>query len=315
MGSPVFLASAGTKASPPRIASGAGSRPSAASPRLPRIEQGFLNRWVCTIATCAIAHRSGAGTMPTRCTGCGDAEPLGFGFTMAFQPIVDVEEGAVWGYEALVRGANGESALHVLSQVNEHNRYRFDQACRVRAIEMAATLSTSAETRLSINFMPNAVYEPAACLRATLLAAERTGFDPTRIMFEFTENEPMEDAAHVNRIITEYRRHGFITAIDDFGAGYSGLRLLANFQPDLIKIDMDLVRAIHTSPAKRAIVAGVVGMARALDIAVLAEGVESLEEAIVLRAAGIRLMQGYHFARPAISAMPTVDEARMPRAA
>lgn len=253
--------------------------------------------------------------MPNRCTGCGDSEPLGFGFTMAFQPIVDVEAGTVWGYEALVRGADGESALHVLSQVNEHNRYRFDQACRVRAIEMAAALSTRADTRLSINFMPNAVYEPAACIRATLLAADRTGFDPTRIMFEFTENEPMDDAAHVNRIITEYRRHGFITAIDDFGAGYSGLRLLANFQPDLIKIDMDLVRAIDTSPAKRAIVAGVVGMARALDITVLAEGVESLEEATVLRAAGIRLMQGYHFAQPAVAAMPLVDEARMPKAA
>lgn len=253
--------------------------------------------------------------MSIACQGCRDGIELGFEFTMAFQPIIDSIEGRVWGYEALVRGSNGEPAFQVLSRVNDENRYRFDQACRVKAIEMAAELFPDPATHLSINFMPNAVYEPAACIRATLMAAGRTGFDPKRIMFEFTENEPMIDTAHVNRILDEYRRRGFITAIDDFGAGFAGLKLLANFQPDLIKLDMELVRDIHQSAAKRSILAGVVQIARDLDIRLLAEGIECAEEAQILKAAGIRLMQGYHFAKPATAELPNVAPQRLSLAA
>ncbi|MCA1244453.1 EAL domain-containing protein [Stappia stellulata] len=247
--------------------------------------------------------------MTDHCDGCRNGTRLDFDFTMAFQPIVDLASGRVWGYEALVRGLDGEGAGTVLSRVTPENRYRFDQACRVKAIEMAARLFPDDGTRLSINFMPNAVYDPAACIRTTLLAAGRTGFALDRIMFEFTENEPMVDTKHVEGIIAEYKRRGFITAIDDFGAGFAGLKLLANFQPDLIKIDMDLVRGIDTSPARQAIVAGIMGICRELDIAVLAEGIETQGELTVLRAAGVSLVQGYHLARPAIASLPPVGDA------
>jgi EAL domain-containing protein (putative c-di-GMP-specific phosphodiesterase class I) len=244
--------------------------------------------------------------MTDHCDGCRNGTRLDFDFTMAFQPIVDLASGRVWGYEALVRGLAGEGAGSVLSRITPENRYRFDQACRVKAIELAARLFPDDDTRLSINFMPNAVYDPAACIRTTLLAAGRTGFALDRIMFEFTENEPMVDTKHVEGIIAEYKRRGFITAIDDFGAGFAGLKLLANFQPDLIKIDMDLVRGIDTSPARQAIVAGIMGICRELDIAVLAEGIETQGELTVLRAAGVSLVQGYHLARPAIASLPPV---------
>src|SRR4051812_23013604 len=103
------------------------------------------------------------------CEGCRNAEPFPIAFTMAFQPIVDISAGSIWGYEALVRGANGEGAAAVLGQVTEANRYTFDQACRVKAIELAGRLLPRDSTaRLSINFMPNAVYEPRACIKATL---------------------------------------------------------------------------------------------------------------------------------------------------
>ncbi|MBB98105.1 MAG: diguanylate phosphodiesterase [Rhodobacteraceae bacterium] len=247
--------------------------------------------------------------MTDHCDGCRNGVRLDFDFTMAFQPIVDLGSGRIWGYEALVRGLDGAGAGAVLSRVTPENRYRFDQACRVKAIELAARLFPDDDTRLSINFMPNAVYDPAACIRTTLLAAGRTGFALDRIMFEFTENEPMVDTKHVEGIIAEYKRRGFITAIDDFGAGFAGLKLLANFQPDLIKIDMELVRGIDTSPARQAIVAGIMGICRELDIAVLAEGIETEAELTVLRAAGVSLMQGYHLARPAIASLPTVGDA------
>ncbi|WAJ26800.1 EAL domain-containing protein [Antarcticirhabdus aurantiaca] len=249
--------------------------------------------------------------MDRTCPGCQDGAKLDFDFSMAFQPIFDVGENRIWGYESLVRGLNGEGAGAILSRVADSQKYRFDQACRIKAIELASRLFPAGEQRqLSINFLPNAVYEPAACLRATLAAAKRSGFPKSSIMFEFTENEMVQDTAHLRNIIAEYRRHGFITAIDDFGAGYAGLGLLADFQPDLIKIDMKLVRGIDTSRARQSIVAGMMHVARDLDIRVLAEGIETENEYRVLRAAGVNLFQGYWFAKPAFEALPDLDMAK-----
>jgi EAL domain-containing protein (putative c-di-GMP-specific phosphodiesterase class I) len=233
------------------------------------------------------------------CDGCRNGDAFPIPFTMAFQPIVDLSANAIWGYEALVRGMDGSSAATILAAVSDENRYRFDQACRVTAIELAGTKLPSGSTaKLSINFMPNAVYEPTACIRASLAAAAKANFDPRRLMFEFTENERMVDTAHVGNIIETYRRIGFTTALDDFGAGYAGLGLLARFQPDLIKLDMDLIRGVHGSPARQAIIKGIVDIAKALGITVLAEGVEERAELVSLRDAGINLFQGYYFARP-----------------
>jgi len=241
------------------------------------------------------------------CNGCTASSRLDFDFSMAFQPIYDAEARRVWGYEALVRGMSGEGAYEVLGRVLPEQRYRFDQDCRVKAIELASRLfPADEELMLSINFMPNAVYEPAACLRATLLAATRCGFPTSSIMFEFTENEEVVDTGHLTNIITEYRKHGFTTAIDDFGAGHAGLGLLVDFQPDLMKIDMKLIRGIDTSPARQAVVAGIGGIARELGIKVLAEGIETEEEFRVLKAAGIRLFQGYWFAKPEFEALPEI---------
>jgi EAL domain-containing protein (putative c-di-GMP-specific phosphodiesterase class I) len=251
--------------------------------------------------------------MSQACAGCRNGKSLDFEFSMAFQPIVDAGRARVWGYEALVRGADGAPAGEVLARVDEENRYRFDQACRVKAIETAAELfPRSEDVKLSINFMPNAVYDPAACLRTSVAAAERVGLLRERIIFEFTEQERIEDVGHVERIVAEYRKQGFLTAIDDFGAGYSGLNLLAKFQPDIVKLDMDLVRGIESSRARQVIVAGTTWMARALGLTVLAEGIESEVELLVLKAAGIRLFQGYYFAKPAFEALPDVALGTLP---
>ncbi|WCM91994.1 EAL domain-containing protein [Acidovorax sp. NCPPB 2350] len=246
-----------------------------------------------------------ASSSPT-CAACRDGQALDFEFTMAFQPIVDLREGgSVFAYEALVRGVDGSSAASVLGRVNDANRYAFDQACRVRAVELAARLGM--DCRLSINFLPNAVYQPEACIRATLAAARRCGFPVERIIFEVAESENLHDREHLNRILRAYRRQGFHTAIDDFGAGYAGLGLLADFQPDLLKIDMALVRGIGTDPVRQAIARCVVSMGDALGIAVVAEGVETEAELHPLRAMGVHLFQGYLFARPALEALPPVQ--------
>lgn len=95
---------------------------------------------------------------PEDCDACARGDRLGFQFDFAYQPIVDLSQRRIYAHEALVRGPEGEPAGQVLSQVNEANRYRFDQACRVKAIKGAAELGLA--ERLSINFLPNAIYRP-----------------------------------------------------------------------------------------------------------------------------------------------------------
>lgn len=230
---------------------------------------------------------------------------LPFDFTMAFQPIVDAAAGTVFAYEALVRGPAGEGAGTVLARVDAANRYAFDQACRVKAIELAAKLGLAQTgARLSINFLPAAIHRPEHCLRATFKASRAMGLPLDRLMFEATENEPIQDPAHLLDIFQEYRRHGFLSAIDDFGAGYAGLSLLAKFQPDVLKIDMELTRDVHIRPVSRTIIAAILQVCQTLGITVVAEGVETAEELATLRDLGITLIQGYLFGRPAFEALP-----------
>lgn len=242
----------------------------------------------------------------TICSACKDGQAFPLPFSMAYQPIVNVETGGVFAFEALVRGAEGQGAASVLSAVDTDNRYAFDQACRVTAIETGAGLGLPATgAMLSINFLPNAVYEPRACIRATLAAAERTRFPTDKLMFEIVESEEVTDHAHLSNIIAAYKAMGFKTALDDFGAGFSNLNLLARFQPDIIKLDMELIRDIDRDRVRRAIVRSIVGVCRDLEIQVICEGVETVAEYECLRAKGVTLFQGYLFAKPGFEALPT----------
>lgn len=246
---------------------------------------------------------------PNACGACRSKSGLDFDFTMAFQPFVEGGTGRIFGYEALVRGPNGESASSILGRVNDTNRYGFDQACRVKAIELARDLEL--EGVLSINFLPNAIYRAETCIRSTLRAADEAGFAKERLMFEVTEGERITDHAHLRSIFAEYKKQGFRTAIDDFGAGYAGLNLLAQFQPDYIKLDMELTRNIDSDRVRQAIVSGIVETSRALSLEIIAEGIETKEEYLFLRTRGVRLFQGYFFARPGHRSLPPIsDEGR-----
>jgi len=244
---------------------------------------------------------------PAGCAECRNRQPLDIPITMAFQPIVDLRRRAVFGHEALVRGRNGEGAAAVLERVSDANRYSFDQTCRVAAIDLASRLGL--EGMLSINFLPNAVYRAETCIRATLEAAAQMSFPASRLMFEVTESEQVRDHQHLKDIFVEYRRRGFTTAIDDFGAGHSGLNLLADFQPDIVKIDMALTRGIDGDRVRRAIVSGIARVCGELRIEIVAEGIETAAECLALQDLGIGLFQGYLFARPGFESLPAVPAA------
>jgi EAL domain-containing protein (putative c-di-GMP-specific phosphodiesterase class I) len=241
------------------------------------------------------------------CGACRDGSEEPFPFSMAFQPIVDVASRSVYAYEALVRGLRGESAFSILSRVTGENRYAFDQSCRVKAIELAARLGVADQgASLSVNFMPGAVYSPAACIQRTLKAARDTGFPLDRLIFEITEDERVKDTAHLQAIVMEYRKHGFDMALDDFGAGYSGLNLLAELDVDVLKLDMRLLRNIDQRPRAVDIVDAAVAMCRSLNVRVVAEGIETIGEYATVRNCGISLMQGYLFAKPMFEGLPAV---------
>lgn len=241
------------------------------------------------------------------CSGCRDGVDFDLPMAMAFQPIVDAETGLPFAYEALVRGADGGSAVSVLSQVNDENRYAFDQACRVLAIESALAAGLmDTDAKLSINFLPNAVYSPMACIQLTLQTARQTGMPIDRLIFEFTENEHMGSPEHVSSIIDTYKGIGFTVAIDDFGAGHSNLDMFARFLPDEIKLDMELVRGVDGDPRRKAIIRGIVQMCAELDTLVIAEGIETAAEAESLRDLGVRYHQGFWYAKPALSALPPI---------
>ncbi|MFH1185626.1 MAG: EAL domain-containing protein [Chloroflexota bacterium] len=228
-------------------------------------------------------------------------------FSFAFQPIVDASTGTAISFEALVRGPHGEPASAVFAGVAQEDLYGFDQACRLKAIRLAARLNLHAS--LNLNFFPNSVQLSSQYLWATLEAAHEVGFPAERLVFEVTETEFLGHRGSVEGMFERYAKYGFQTAIDDFGADFSGLRRLVEYQPNYIKLDRNLGADIHENWAKQVIVRGILGICRQLSITPVAEGVEKVEEYRWLRRAGIHLFQGFYFGRPAFEALTQVQPA------
>jgi len=224
-------------------------------------------------------------------------------FTFAFQPIVDANAREVFSHEALIRGPSHEPACRILGQVSADRLLEFDQKARIEAIGMAVRLGIV--SRLNLNFMPQSLHSRAAIL-TTLEAADRFHLPINRLVLEVTEGAVIDDQAQFAEVINEYRGLGLKVAIDDFGAGYSGLNLLTDFQPDQIKLDMKLVRGIEHHGPRQAIVRAIDQVCRDLGIDVIAEGVETVEEYAWLANEGVRLFQGYLFAKPAFESFPSV---------
>jgi len=227
-----------------------------------------------------------------------------FDFSFAFQPIVNALTREVVSFEALVRGPSGESSAEVFAKVPRENLYRFDQACRVKAIRVARRLNL--HTRLNINLFPNAIHLTGMNIRATLQASFQEGFPVEDLIFEVSEAERLIHYSRVVEIFKSYEDFGFQTAIDDFGTGYSGLRMLAEYQPNYIKLDRNIIADIHQNHVKQTIVKGIGEICKQLCIELIAEGVEKFEEYEWLHEAGINIFQGYYFARPAFEALAEV---------
>ena len=229
-------------------------------------------------------------------------------FSMAFQPIVDVERERAYAYEALVRGSKGQPAGTVFAALAGQDHYLFDHCCRTRAIELACQLELAENNaKLAVNFLPGAVYCDGTSIQDTLAVAEEHRFPQNRLIFEINEREEVKNVAHLQAIADQYRRNGFEFAIDDFGAGFANLNLLADLSASTIKLDMSLIRDIEKRPRAQKIVRGILELCSAMNIRVVAEGVETTEEYQVLLKFGVRYMQGFLFAKPAFERLPDFD--------
>jgi blue light- and temperature-responsive anti-repressor len=225
-------------------------------------------------------------------------------FTYAFQPIVDTTARSIYSYEALIRGSRKEPAPHVLSRIPQSRIHRFDEDGRKVAVELAARLGIGCF--LNLNFLPRSLQASPTAVLSTLQAAERHGLGANHIILEVTEGEAIDDHVAFAETMNVHRATGMKLAIDDFGAGHAGLNLLADFQPDMIKIDMNLVRNIGTQGPRQAIVRAIIQACGDLGIDVVAEGVETLDEFSWFENEGVRLFQGYLFAKPGFECLPPV---------
>lgn len=218
------------------------------------------------------------------------------GFGIAFQPIVDVGARRVIAQEALVRGLGGGPAASVLGRVESGQRFGVEIAIARHALGRAVALGI--DTDVHVNFSPGVLLHAPDALSAIAAVAEAEAFPLARLVLEVTEGERIDDPPRLRRVVEAARALGIRVAIDDFGAGYNGLSLLAEVQPDIIKIDMTLTRGIDLHRVRRSIVAGILRMVEPMALRVIAEGVESVGELGSLHGLGITEMQGFLFGHP-----------------
>ncbi len=223
--------------------------------------------------------------------------------TSHYQPIVYARDTRkVYAYEALLRGREPDGALVSPGRMLELARdadllFQLDLAARLSAVREAARLGL--RVPIFINFTPTAIYDPAYCLRSTVATISELGMGPENVVFEIIESDHTPDASHLRALIAYYRKEGFRVALDDLGAGYSSLNLIHQLRPDIMKLDMELIRGIHEDAYKASITQKLLELAQKLGILTVAEGIETPEELRWVRQHGVDFVQGYLIAKPA----------------
>ncbi len=233
-------------------------------------------------------------------------------FTLRYQPIVAIADGALAGAEALIRWNHPERGLlspdafipcaEESGLIAPIGRWVLNQACRQGVIWQesfgrASPLAVSVNLSVTQLYQPGAVYEVAEAL-------ERSGLDPGCLIVEITETLLMNDVELIARTLDGFKRLGVQLAVDDFGTGYSSLQYLRRFPIDILKIAKSFVDGIAQS-GESALAQAIVDLGQSLALRVIAEGIETPEQVMRLNEMGCTWGQGYHFARPIEAAAMT----------
>ena len=233
-----------------------------------------------------------------------------------FQPIVDIRKGDLnnpqtFAHEALFRIKDDTGTIippaHVFKTATHSDLlFSLDLVARKSAIEHAA--KANIHTKIFVNFDPSSIYDPSYCLRSTAAAIASAGLCYQNVVFEVTETHNAKDIQHLRGILAFYRKAGFGVALDDIGAGWSGLNLMNALMPDYIKIDMELIRDIDISPSQQNIVKHLIASAKENGIKVIAEGIETMAEAECLEQMNADYLQGFLFGKPELFPQPMLNK-------
>ena len=226
--------------------------------------------------------------------------------TTVFQPVVELRRRKVLGYEALTRGPAGsvyQMPLRLFEMAKEVDLvFELDRKCRRRALAAAGALPAGA--KLFVNVFPSAMYDPEFQGAALVRLAEAHGLSPDRVVLEITEREAIENYDVFAEALGELTRFGFSIAVDDVGAGYSGLEKIAHLNPRYLKFDRELIRNIDSSYIRREMTRALKAFADRIGSTIIAEGIERDGELQTLLELGIEFGQGFLLGRPAAAFLP-----------
>jgi len=223
---------------------------------------------------------------------------------IAFQPIVDIHTGEIFGVEALLRGTDTLGYASIFSFFDslytDGVLYTFDLQLREKVVERFCTISGYENLKLFYN-LDNRLLEMADFSKGnTSQILQRYSLDSKAVVFELSERNEIVDNTNFTRLMHHYEHEGFCVAIDDFGIGQSGYKLLYHCTPNIIKIDRFFLTAIDKDPKKKLLVRHIVQLATLMGCRVIAEGVENEQELIVCKEVGCHMVQGYFVQRPTL---------------
>ena len=218
-----------------------------------------------------------------------------------FQPIIDVTDNSIYGYELLSRGLKEDNSImppFEMFKLAAESDLTFNLDRQARETGIISAARENIDKKLFINFLPSVIYNPEVCLKTTTDLINKYNFKPENITFEVVESEEIKNTDHLTNILNYYREKGFNIALDDLGSGYSSLNNLSKLHPDYIKIDIEIIRDIHKDKLKQAIFEALITIAKTSNIKVIAEGIENIEELDFVVSKGVHFVQGYYFAKP-----------------
>lgn len=222
--------------------------------------------------------------------------------TPLFQPIVSMKTHEIYGYEALIRGPSDgpfHSPVNLFDAASRHGKLaELDLLCREVAIKQFGELRLNA--KLFVNTIPAALIQPDYPHGLTLKFLKKAGIPTEQIVIELTEQYPIDDYDLMREATMHYRDMGFSIAIDDLGAGYSGLRTWSELKPDYVKLDRHFMQNIHEDRQKKQFVQSIIDIAQGSNCRIIGEGVEIREEYLTIQSMDIQFAQGYYFARPSV---------------
>jgi diguanylate cyclase (GGDEF)-like protein len=220
-----------------------------------------------------------------------------------FQPIVNMQTAEIIGYEGLIRGPSDSplhSPLNLFKVARSANlTVQVEHLCRRVVLEKFADLCLPG--KLFLNVSPECLLQPTVKHGETLGFIQEIGINPDRVIIELTENQPTYDYELLLEAVSHYRQMGFQIAIDDLGEGFSSLRLWSELRPEYVKIDMHFIQGINQDPVKLQFVRSIQEIAKKSGTIVIAEGIETKAELLLIRDLGVELGQGYYIARPIAS--------------